>query len=119
MQMSTFDTLSAFESLIATGITPEQAKAQTVLLAKAAAPDLSLKDEFEKIDKKFEGIDKKFDAIDKKFDAIDKKFDAIDRRFDTMDKKFELMDKDFFYVRWLGISIMISILGIMVTNFFK
>lgn len=91
MQMSTFDTLSAFESLIATGITHEQAKVQTILLAQAAAPDIDLK----------------------------ARFDAIDRRFDQVDKKFEIMDKDFFYIRWLGITIMASIIGMMIANFYR
>lgn len=60
MQMSTFDTLSAFETLIATGLSHEQAKAQTMLLAKASEPDIDLKARFDSIDKKFELMDKDF-----------------------------------------------------------
>ena len=80
------DTLKTFEELVNAGASEELARAHTKLLVEAAEPDIDLKAQFEK---------------------IDKKFDAIDKRFD-------LMDKDFLYIRLLCVGIIIAIAGVFI-----
>jgi len=79
----------------------------------------TMKQGFERIDRRFEAVDKRFEAVDKRFEAVDKRFEDMykymDKRFEAVDKRFEDMNKRFsmmftFMNIGFGIIILITIL---------
>ena len=55
----------------------------------------SMKQGFERVDKRFEAADKRFEDMqknmDRRFEAADKCFEAVDRGFDDINKRFTMM----------------------------
>ena len=48
----------------------------------------TMKDGFERMDKRFEQVDKRFEQVDKRFEQVDKRFEQVDKRFEQVEARF-------------------------------
>lgn len=59
----------------------------------------SMKQGFERVDRRFEAMDRRFDdmlaLMDRRFEMVDKRFEDVNRRFEMVDKRFDDMNQRF------------------------
>lgn len=75
--MARFDKLSKYKEALETGMNDVEATYFVNALALAAEPEIDLKEEFDKIDRRFAQIDMRFLEIEGKFDMVNIRFKYI------------------------------------------
>ena len=116
------------DEALSTAVTAQVATKVEVVELRAAinAVREHVEERFEQVDKRFEQVDKRFEQVDKRFEQVDKRFEQVDRRLD--DLKAELLQTradvaavkgDVKVLRWMGGTILVVQLGILVRLLFS
>jgi len=99
--------LHRYVVLLAENIVPKSIFEQSTLEIRNDIKILAetMKQGFERSDRRFEAVDKRFEDM---YKYMDKRFDAVDKRFEDMSKRFSMMFT--FMNIGFGIIILIAIL---------
>ena len=79
----------------------------------------------EQVEERFEQVDRRFAEVDRRFEQVDKRFEQVDRRFAEVDKRLDNMQADIHQIkgeikllRWMGGTLLVIQLGILVKLLF-
>ena len=72
----------------------------------------------ERFEQRFEQVDQRFEQVDKRFEQVERRFERVEQRVDDLQTAMHQMKGDIRLLRWMGGTILVIQLGILVKLLF-
>ena len=101
------------DEALSTAVTSQVATKVEVVEVRAAIESVK-----EHVEERFEQVDKRFEQIDKRFEQMDRRFEQVDKRLDDLQTGLHQNNAEIKVLRWMGGTILVVQLGILVKLLF-